>query len=287
MDIGFVANGSPAEVLERASRLGFDGVELNFNPGGPCDLDRWSTDDSKRTTDTMTASDVRVLSVCTGMANHLAADATIRADARRNMCRALDVALELGTSVVTCNAFGDPGERPENQVSLFGKVFGEYARMAEDRGLRIGIENCPHVHTDHGIQIGNIAYSPDMFERLFDAVPSTAVGLEYDPSHLLWLGADYVQVIHDFADRMVFVHAKDTEVIADRLARVSIYGSGWWRYRMPGMGEVEWDYIARALAEVGYVGGVAIEHEDPVFEGERFEEGLALGLRFLRRVLMG
>jgi sugar phosphate isomerase/epimerase len=171
------------------------------------------------------------------------------------------------------------------QVALFGKVFGEYARWAEDKGVRIGLENCPHVHTEHGIQIGNIAYTPELFEEMFNAVPSLAVGLEYDPSHFYWLGVDYVGVIHQFAERMVYAHAKDTEVLEDRLGQVGIYGNGWWRYRMPGMGEVDWEAIARALAEIGYTTGMVIEHEDPVFEGERFEEGLAMGLKFLRQTL--
>ena len=286
MNIGYVAIGEPMEVLKRALRLGFDGVELVFNWDSPCDLETWTAEDSKEVLEFAAAKDVQIQAVSTGMINHLSPDLATRTRAYANMSRALDIALEVGSKTVACNAFGDPTERPKSQVELFGEVFGEYARMAEDRGLRIGIENCPHVHTQHGIQIGNIAYTPEMLERLFEAVPSTAVGLEYDPSHFYWLGIDYIQTIHQFADRMVFVHAKDTEVMEDRLGRVGIYGSGWWRYRVPGMGELDWDGIARALAEIGYISGMAIEHEDPVFEGERFEQGLRLGLRFLRRVLM-
>jgi sugar phosphate isomerase/epimerase len=116
-------------------------------------------------------------------------------------------------------------------------------------------------------------------------VPSTAVGLEYDPSHLYWQGIDYLAAIHRFADRLVFAHAKDTEVMQDRLGQAGIYGSGWWRYRLPGLGELDWEAIAGALAEVGYRNGIVIEHEDPVFSGERFEEGLAIGLKYLRQVL--
>jgi len=285
MDIGYVANGTPEEVLDRATRLGFDGVELAFTWGGPCDLERWTSDDSRRVRDLVAAKGVRILAITTGWANHLAPDRAARERAMANMARAIELAPELGTQIVTCNAFGDPTTPPEEQVALFAQVFGEYARRAEDRGVRIGIENCPHVHTEHGHQIGNIAYSPAMFERLFDAVPSPAIGLEYDPSHFYWLGVDYVRVIHQFAGRLVFMHAKDTEVLKDRLAQVSIYGQGWWRYRMPGMGQVDWEGIARALAEVGYRAGMVIEHEDPVFEGKRFEEGLSLGLHFLQRIL--
>lgn len=285
MNIGYVAMGKAEEALRRAARLGFDGIELNFIWGTASDLETWSDDDTQRACAAMEETGAKILSVSTGWANHLAPDKATRERAAANMKRAIELAPKLGTTVVVCNAFGDPSQLPLEQVKLFGQVFGEYARWAEDQGVRIGIENCPHVHTKHGIQIGNMAYSPEVFEAAFDAVPSKAVGLEYDPSHFFWLGVDYVQVIRQFADRLVYAHAKDTEVMQDVLARVSIYGNGWWRYRMPGMGQVDWDGIARALAEVGYRNGMVIEHEDPVFEGERFEEGLALGLKFLRQTL--
>lgn len=286
MDIGYVASGDPARALERAARLGFDGVELNAIWGEAFDLDTWTPEDSRKLRRQMDTLGVRVLAVGTGWANHLAPDADARKRAAVNMRRAMDAASELGTHIVTCNAFGDPAQKPQQQVQRFGEVFGEYARWAAKRGVRIGIENCPHVRSERTIQIGNIAYSPEMLAELFETVPPESIGLEYDPSHFLWLGIDYIQVIRDFADRLVYVHAKDTEILRERLARVSIYGEGWWRYRMPGMGQLDWEGISRALAEVGYRAGTVIEHEDPVFEGARFEEGLGLGLQFLRRVLL-
>lgn len=286
MDIGFVTFGNPEEALRRASRLGFAGIELGFLCDSNSGLDTWSASDTEHTRELMAETGARILSIATGWANHLAPDRSERARAAANMRRAVELATELGTNVVTCNAFGAPTTPPLAQVRLFAQVFNEYARLAEDHGVRIGIENCPHVHTEHGIQIGNMAYSPEVFEAMFDAVPSKAVGIEYDPSHFYWLGVDYVDVIRRFADRLVYMHAKDTEVMKETLGRVSIYGQGWWRYRIPGMGQVDWEAIARALAEVGYRAGVVIEHEDPVFEGERFEEGLSLGLKFLQRVLL-
>ena len=198
MDIGYVAFGRPEEVLARAARLGFDGVELSFGWDGPCDLEKWTADDSKRVRDVVAETGARVLAITTGWANHLAPDTASRERAIRIMHRAIEVAPELDCHVVTCNAFGDPATPPEKQVGLFGQVFGEYARRAEDCSVRIGIENCPHVHTDHGLQIGNVAFSPALFEMLFDAVPSSAVGMEYDPSHFYWLGVDYVQVLSRF-----------------------------------------------------------------------------------------
>jgi len=285
MNIGFVANGTPEEVLTRAARLGFDGVELCFRAGGPCDLTRWTADDTRRVQDLIAKTGVKVLTVASFGVRHVTADPVQHEKAAAEMARAIDLAPQLGTNVVTCMAFGDPAVRPAEQVKLFGQVFGEYARRAEDAGVRIGIENWPNVRYEQGLRIGNLAYSNDLFAQLFDAVPSKAVGLEYDPSHLFWQGCDYIGVIRQFADRLVFMHAKDTQVFEDKLGQVGIYGSGWWTYRLPGLGQVDWDGIARALAEVGYKTGVVIEHEDPIFEGERFEEGLAIGLKFLRQTL--
>ncbi|NLG51204.1 MAG: sugar phosphate isomerase/epimerase [Chloroflexi bacterium] len=285
MNIGFVANGKPEDVLRQAARLGFDGVELGFRTGGPCDPQTWTADDTKRLNDLMAETGTRVLTVGLMGEQHLSPDPAVRAQGRKNMQFAIELAPQLGTNIVTTLALADPHEWPANQVALFAQVFGEYARMAEAQGVRIGIENWPAVSIDQGIRIRNLAYSPEMFERLFDAVPSLAVGLEYDPSHLYWQGADYVAVIRDFADRMVFMHAKDTEIFADEFSRVGIYGRGWWRYRIPGLGEVDWDAITTALVEVGYNAGVVIEHEDPVFAGERFDEGLAIGLKFLKQTL--
>ncbi len=36
-----------------------------------------------------------------------------------------------------------------------------------------------------------------------------------------------------------------------------------------------------ALDEIGYQGGVAVEHEDPVYSGDRFDEGLVRGWQVL------
>ena len=286
MDIGFVASGSPTDVLKRAARLGFDGVELCFDWGGPCDLEHWTPGDTARVRDLIAETGVKILTVASFGPVHLSPDKRARERSATEMVRAIELAPQLGAKVVTCMAFGDRNTRPEEQVAVFGQVFGEYARRAEDHGVRIGIENWPAVTASDAIRIGNLAHSPAMFERLFDAVPSKAVGLEFDPSHLMWQGADPIQAVRRFADRLVFLHAKDTEVLNDRLDQVGIYGDGWWRYRLPGLGDLDWSAFARAVAEVGYSGGIVIEHEDPLFEGERFEEGLAIGLKFLRRVML-
>lgn len=53
------------------------------------------------------------------------------------------------------------------------------ARMAEDNGIRIGFENC----LQGGTWVSgdrNIAHNPDAWQLMFDAVPSQALGLQWE-----------------------------------------------------------------------------------------------------------
>jgi sugar phosphate isomerase/epimerase len=78
------------------------------------------------------------------------------------------------------------------------------------------------------------------------------------------------------------VHAKDIVIDRARLGRVGVHGRGWWRFVVPGLGEVDWPGLFRNLRLVSYAGDMSVEHEDRVYLNERWEEGLQLGLNFLR-----
>jgi sugar phosphate isomerase/epimerase len=168
----------------------------------------------------------------------------------------------------------------------------------------IAMENCPHSSL-YPRKIGNIGFSPEMWDALFAAVPSGAIGLELDPSHLFWLGIDIPKAIRSYRDRIFAFHAKDCEIDAEGLSKYGIFGkqigaasawdTGWWRYRLPGLGQIDWKNVFGALYDIDYRGPMIIEHEDPVFGGDRSEAGLKLGpkteaglklgLKYLRRFI--
>ena len=135
-----------------------------------------------------------------------------------------------------------------------------------------------HGHPFKGI---NIAFTPKVWSLMFEAVNSPNLGLEFDPSHLYWLGTDYIQAIKDFKDKIFHVHAKDTEIFYDKLSEETIYGTGWWRYRLPGLGEIDWQKFIATLYDIDYKGDIAIEHEDPVFSGKKRNQGLEMGYKHL------
>ena len=277
MQFGF-CSGFSEEDLVIARQAGFDGIEL-FVPNkammDPAKIDR---NVIARARETLERAGVKALTVF-HYADYADADPAKAKAASLGMKKSMDVAEGLGTKIVTCNAWVPKGVPFEEQLKSYARTFGRFAKMAEDRGLVIAIENCPHGGR-------NIGYSPWAWARMFEAVPSKAVGLEFDQSHLVFQFIDVERALYDFRDRIYAFHAKDTQIYPHVLERTGVLGRGWWTFRIPGFGDVDWTSIFRGLTDIGYSGPCIIEHEDPVFHGPRREEGLKLGLKHLKRFVV-
>jgi len=124
-------------------------------------------------------------------------------------------------------------------------------------------------------------YSVGTFFRLRDAVGET-VGVNFDPSHLMWMGADPLAAIAALGPAIYHVHAKDTRLEPHALARdgrIEIRPAGdvddrAWNYVTLGRGHDEswWRSFCRALRAAGYDDVLSIEHEDqalPPLDGVR------------------
>lgn len=197
--------------------------------------------------------------------------------------RAMGVAKALGCAVVAGMTGRDNALTVEENLPLFKERFGPIARRAEEEGVRLALEPWPGGVQGHGpYRWTNLATTPEMWDALFAEVPSPALGLEYDPSHLVWQEIDYLRAILDYGERIHHVHAKDIVIDEARLGRVGVHGRGWWRFVVPGLGEIDWPALFRHLRLVGYAGDISFEHEDRVYLNERWDEGLRLGLSFLR-----
>lgn len=175
-----------------------------------------------------------------------------------------------------------------DNIELFRLAFEPLARHAESLGVKIVFENWPN-------RGNNLAITPELWDAMFTAVPSPAIGICMDPSHLVWLGVDYLRATRDFAERIYHAHAKDTEFLAEGQYRYGLFGAQldvtgqparhWWRYRLPGYGVVNWPAFISTLSEIGYDGALTIEHEDDVWawrvDPERAKRGLILARKFL------
>jgi len=282
MKLGFLT-GYSEERVEFAGKAGFDCLEIQVSPGSSLDLNKTGKKQLREVRDVLEKNRVEAATVICVL-RHLDPDINTRRENIKYFIKALEAAKEIGAPVVTTCALCDPAKNLDGNLPVYREVFREYARVAESLGIKIGIENWPCAG-GYPVTIGSVAATPAGFQRLFETVSSEAIGLELDPSHFYWQGIDYIAAVYEFGKRIYSVHAKDTEIIRPVYHRVGIYGSGWWRYRIPGWGEIDWKEFMKALNDVGYDGPVIIEHEDPIFSGRRFDEGLHLGLRFLRQFI--
>lgn len=273
MRFGFVS-AFYEENLDMAKELGFDGVELVIGwKGHPLHPHTITEEEIKTLKEALENRGISALTLQYGM-NYVQAEEE-GVSVVDSLGKLLEIGKKVNSEVVTFNAWVPAGLTEKEQLEYLKSRLGDVVKRAFDMGMRLAIENCPH----RGL---NFASTPKRWEQIFNEIDSPALGLQFDPSHLVWLGVDFVKAIRDFGSKIYSFHAKDTQILHDTLGKVGIYGDGWWRYRVPGYGDISWKDVFVALSDVNYEADVIIEHEDPLLSGERFRDGLAVGLRTLK-----
>lgn len=194
---------------------------------------------------------------------------------------------ELGVGMVTTFVGRDPRKNVEDNFAAFLRAWPPIVRLAESCGVRIGIENCPMYFGDEQWPAGlNLATTPSMWRRMFEAIPSPSFGLNYDPSHFVWQMMDYIAPIYEFKDRIFHVHFKDVRLYREKLDRVGIMATPleYMAPKLPGLGDIDWSAFCSALNDIGYEGPACIEVEDRAFEGslEAREKALRLSRDYLK-----
>jgi len=165
------------------------------------------------------------------------------------------------------------------------QVWPEIIAAAENEGVKIAIENCPMIFSSDEWPAGhNLAYNPTIWRRMFDEFGET-IGLNFDPSHLVWLMIDIERAILEFGERFYHFQAKDVMIDYEGLYENGSLSSGigWQIPRLPGLGHVDWGVVFSALYRVGYDGPIIIEHEDRGFEAT--DELVKRGFLLARDVL--
>ena len=283
MKLGYLTSFNEEE-LKLASGIGFDGLEVHARS--------WPAEDLQSAERRKDAA-ARAL----GLAGKYDITVTALAHYDRGNVHEPEARIEAYRSVIEfCSAMkvpavaaltgGDPDASLEDNVALWKDTFGEVAKIAEGNGVKIAFENWPGFGPVPPCKSTNFGFSPTAWELMFNAVDSPALGLEFDPSHLVWQQVDYISALKRFGSRVYHIHLKDTEIMEDALAIHGSFGGGWWRYRIPGFGVVDWPGFFSALYEIGYDGGTAIEHEDGVFSGARRADGLKLGYNYLKPMVL-
>jgi sugar phosphate isomerase/epimerase len=305
MKLGFVSAILPElsldEVLGFAAEAGFSSVEVMCWPPGKAE--RRYAGITHLDASSFGPADVRRVQALTdkhGVAisglgyypNSLSADSGESEVAVSHLHRLIDAAADLGVNVVNSFVGRDPSKSVEANWPRFLEVWRPLVQHAEQRGVRIGIENCPMLFTQDEWPGGkNLATSPAIWRKMFAEIPSPSFGLNYDPSHMIWQQMDYIAPLAEFRDRLVHMHAKDARIDRGPLDANGVlsYPKLWHTPKLPGLGDIRWGAFLGALADAGYDGHVAIEVEDRAFEGsvEKRKESLVISRRHLIQYMMG
>ena len=193
---------------------------------------------------------------------------------------------KLGVNMVTTFIGKDQYKTVEENIELFKKVWPPIIALAEEKGVKIAIENCPMLFgADQWPGGQNLMSNPAVYKKLFEIIPSPNFGLNFDPSHYVWQGLDYLKTVYDFADRIYHIHFKDIKLYPEKLKECGVlaYPLDYMSPKIPGLGDVDWGAFISALNDIRFNGCAVIEVEDKAFEGSR--EDALLSIRQSKKYL--
>ena len=283
MELGFVTAILPElslqEVATFAGENDYDCIEVMCWPKGKAerryagithiDVAGFKADDARRVNDLMAKSGVKI-SALGYYPNPLAPDPAESQVAVEHLKKVISAARLLGLDVVNTFVGRDFTKSIDDNWPRFLKIWKPIIKHAESNGIRIGIENCPMSFTKDEWPGGkNLAFSPAIWRRMFNDIPSDHFGLNFDPSHLVWLHMDYLKAMREFKHKLFHIHAKDVHLDQEKLDEVGTlaFPNLYHTPKLPGMGDVNWGRFFGTLTETGYKGPVCVEVEDRAYEG--------------------
>ena len=278
--IGTLVGGKDAvRVIPQLIPYGFESFSITFwQTTGGIDLE----DMAKKVGDVLAGHDV-IISCLSLFGNPLMGEGE-SSDALASWERLIDSAHLFGTDLVT-GFTGRIVDRPiDESIPRFKEVFGELARRAADKGVRLAFENC-NMGGDWQRGDWNIAHNPLAWEMMFDALPLDNLGLEWETCHQMVQLIDPIPQLRKWANKIFHVHGKDATIAWDIIRECGIGGPEpfvW--HRTPGFGGSNWTDIISILRYSKYEGTIDIEgYHDPVYCGELEMTGQVRGLQYLKQ----
>ncbi|KAK3604273.1 hypothetical protein CHS0354_002081 [Potamilus streckersoni] len=175
------------------------------------------------------------------------------------------------------------GQMLEYQWKTAAKYWKDLVKIASENGIeQIALEL-------HGFQL---VYSCETFLKLRKSAGSM-IGINFDPSHFFWMGADPLPAVSELKEHIFHVHAKDTRINHAKAALKTLLetespskpNARAWNYTTLGYGHDEywWRRFILELRSAGYDGVLSIEHEDALMTPW---EGVIKSVEFLKRSIL-
>ncbi len=138
-----------------------------------------------------------------------------------------------------------------NQIKSMGAKMNELGTMAKNSGMTLGYH--PH--------FGTVGETRGGLERVLDATDPQYVGLIADVAHLALGGADPVEVLRTYPQRIILVHLKDVRRDAYELARQNRDAAESVKIRFCeiGRGVVDFPAVTATLQDIRFQGWLIVE----------------------------
>jgi len=172
----------------------------------------------------------------------------------------VDLAVELGTDVVTTHIGVVPADPNDAAWKTMVQALPEVGAYAHERGVSLATETGPEPAA--------------LLRKLLDTIGNPGLKANYDPANLVMVvGDDPVKGVAELAAYIVHTHAKDG-------IKLDKNNTPPWKEVPLGTGGVDFPGYLRALKEIGYGGFFTIERE----VGENPEADIVLARDFLRKL---
>lgn len=290
------------EMIDFVSEAGLECVEVACWPAGKAerryagvshiDAEKVLEDDAyaQHILDYATGKKVKLSSLAY-YPNTMDANLEKRGAAVEHIKKLIRASAKLGINMVTTFIGRDQTKTVEENLELVKKIWPPIIALAEEKGVRIAIENCPMLFGNEQWPGGqNLMTTPAIWREVFRLLPSDKLGINYDPSHFVWQMIDYIRPIYEFKDKIFHVHYKDIKLYPENLQQVGIMGYplDFMSPKLPGLGDVDWGKYVSALTDIGYQGCTCIEIEDKAFEGslEDVKKSVIQSARYLRNYVI-
>ena len=265
------------EGIKQAATLGLDGVQIYATTGefSPA----LSAEEKAEYKRLLQEKGLVVSALCGDMGGYGFEIAEDNAERIEKTKRIIDLAVELGTKVVTTHIGVIPEEKTHPRYEVMLAALTECGLYAKEKGVTLAIET-----------------GPEKAKTLLSFIEDTkgGVGVNLDPANFTMVtGQDAVEAVYLLKDYIVHTHAKDGRMLNKNQNPTDVYHAfavggvdalnaceGFKELPL-GEGDVDWDNYLKALKEIGYDGFLTIEREC----GDNPEKDIAKAVSFLKKCL--
>ncbi|MCQ4088528.1 sugar phosphate isomerase/epimerase [Saccharibacillus sp. JS10] len=253
-----------AEGLQKAKDVGAEGVQI-YAVSGEMDPDNLTSTQRRELRSLIDGLGLDISALCGDLAGHGFQDASVNAAKIEKSKRILDLALELGTNIVTTHIGIVPDDRNSAIYAAMQQACEELSRYASSMNAYFAIETGPEPAAH--------------LKSFLDTLGTKGVSVNFDPANMVMVtGDDPVRGVHTLKDYIVHTHVKDGRRLRevnpkqvygylgyDKMDHTAIAdmasGGADFIELPPGEGDVDFDAYFQALQDIGYTGYLTIERE--------------------------